>query len=78
MKPLFSKTIRINRNGRITIPKKIRDLYNLPEKVSLEIRLLSNNTIELIPEAPYREKFLEKNKGSTPQRGGIGLTPIRG
>ena len=76
MKPIFTKTIRMHKNGRITIPKSIRDMYGLPEKVTFEIRLLGNDTIELVPEAPYRQRFLKKLQRLDAE--GCGSHPARG
>ena len=60
MNPIHSKIILMSKNGRITIPKSIREIYGLRGTVGMEIRLMSDHTILLIPQAPWRERFLKK------------------
>ena len=63
MNPIHSKIIKMSKNGRITIPKSIRETYGLRGTVGMEIRLMSDHTIQLIPEAPWREQ-----KPTTPNK----------
>ena len=60
----YHKTVRMNERGQITIPKKLRDMYNIAKDTlllvyaksgSLIIRPVTEKDIQRIIDTPYSE-----------------------
>ena len=57
MKPVISEKIQMDSDGQITIPNSILDLYGIHDAIDIEIQLLPNGTIKLIPKLPFPKSF---------------------
>jgi bifunctional DNA-binding transcriptional regulator/antitoxin component of YhaV-PrlF toxin-antitoxin module len=59
MQPVITKTVAINKDGRITIPKQMRDLFKTKKPLKFKMRLLPDCTIELVPMVAYSRPFFK-------------------
>ena len=57
MEPIISEKIQMDSDGLITIPKSILDLYDIHDAIEFKIHLMSDGTIQLIPQLPFPRSF---------------------
>lgn len=56
MQPHIIRTVKFRKDGRITIPKAIRDLFKTKGSLKFKIRLRPDHNIELVP-ASFDKRF---------------------
>lgn len=57
MKPVISEKIQMDDHGQITIPRSILDLYEIHDAIDVEIQLMPDGIIQLIPQLPFPKSF---------------------
>jgi bifunctional DNA-binding transcriptional regulator/antitoxin component of YhaV-PrlF toxin-antitoxin module len=55
---IISEIIHMDEDGQITIPRSILDLYDIHDAFDVEIQLMPDGTIQLIPQLPFPKSFI--------------------
>ena len=57
MEPVISEKTQMDDQGQITIPGSILDLYGIHAAIEVNVQLMPDGAIQLIPQLPFPKSF---------------------